>query len=695
MMRPMKNWIAKNIKYIVSLMTGLILGAAGAFLVLPHVSWYLRRSATVRYILAIGLSVFTAVVVFFVYYLARRWWNRQLASEKTGQRTAIGALRERLPLLTKYGEEERPRRESWSAILVLVAIPVVLAFVNLEWLFTHAGEDDPWRYIGLGYYYFKEPSLLSGSYKISRIAWILIEYAVRNLFTPFTAELILGLGFTILVSIGFYLLVTSFFNSHTAFISTALLSTYTYFMVSRSPDYHNMAGALFFIWSLYFLTQAARSEKFRWELFFLTGSIFGLAVHSELFMLGTFPALIVHFFMLDWGKKRSIWKPVLFSLLGFLTVTGLFGLASALSGRDFFFFMNQLNLVANYSDIFGTRAYGSVDWSWPLQRTHLALPAAAYLFAAGWTVRNLVKFFRSNLQLDRFIWLQTSLNLQFTLLGMIWLIAELFKKEALLRYYYVNPLYIYTFLVFAGFLALGRQARISPFLLGSVSVVVCSALAFSDRIFSAIGLQILPRWQILQPFLFYLVSFACLVLLMRWKIPSLAIVILMSLGNVMGINTGTGGIFITTAQVSLDMRQCQLRQDGYLSVVDTVHTLWNYGWKRTHIWWDETESIPLKNCYGKGINFDSIGKSVTRTGIQIMKASEPALPVIKIPAAYYRQVTRQNDAVSVITNNPATAGQMLTKLRSFGNWALAQHTIISQGDVRFSLYVFTLDGKKP
>jgi hypothetical protein len=42
---------------------------------------------------------------------------------------------------------------------------------------------------------------------------------------------------------------------------------------------------------------------------------------------------------------------------------------------------------------------------------------------------------------------------QMILLGIIWLAGEISQREALLRYYMVHPVYIYTFLTLAGFLA--------------------------------------------------------------------------------------------------------------------------------------------------------------------------------------------------------------------------------------------------
>ena len=74
---------------------------------------------------------------------------------------------------------------------------------------------------------------------------------------------------------------------------------------------------------------------------------------------------------------------------------------------------------------------------------------------------------------------------------------------------------------------------------------------------------------------------------------------------------------------------------------------------------------------------------------------EPSPTIKNIPAAYYEQLTQHNDVVSVITSHPSTANQMFAKLRSYGNWLLAKQQTVDQGDIHFSIYVFSLDGKTP
>ncbi len=664
--------------------------------------WYERISTTIQLILKGGLFIFISLIAFILIIFVWRWVERIFSTYKIKGpapslvdlfKTTAAGIKERLPDLTEQNEVEKSGLSAWYPILGLSIIPIIIALVNQEWMFTRAGEVDPWNYISLGYYYFKDPSLLN-SYKISRLPWVLIEYLFRNVFTPTAAPILLTVSFAVLGSIGFYLLVSRFFGKTTGFISAALLGSYSYYLINRAPDYHNTAGSLFLIWSLYLLTRAIQAEKNQSWLFLAFGAVIGLAVHSEFFVLGCVPAIAVQFLMSYWClKKRFILKAVLFSLLGFLFITGLLGLAALLSGRTFFFFINQLRQVTNYSELYGANFYSGLNKSWPLGAKHLAWPVAIFLSAAGWLVINARKILLSHSPISRRSWFQLSINLQMILLGIIWLAGEISQREFLLRYYMVHPVYIYTFLALAGFLAMEKPLKINFVILGSVVVIVCGSLAFSDKIFSVISLRFLPRWPILQPLLFYGLILTFLTLVKRRELAILSIVLLMSLGNVMGMPAITTPGSLSSAQLSLDNNQCHIRKDGYLSVIDTFQHLWGLDWDRTHLWWDANETIPLNNCPEAQIGLGKIGLSVTRTGIQSMYRSEPSLPIVKIPMTYYQQLAQQKGVVAVITNNPSNVSQMLAKLRTFGNWSLFRQDTILQGDIRFSLYVFTLDGK--
>jgi hypothetical protein len=179
-----------------------------------------------------------------------------------------------------------------------------------------------------------------------------------------------------------------------------------------------------------------------------------------------------------------------------------------------------------------------------------------------------------------------------------------------------------------------------------------------------------------------------LTLVKRRELVILPIVILMSLGNVMGMSNITTQGSLSSAQLSLDNNQCHIRKDDYLSVIDTFQYLWGFDWNRTHLWWDENETIPLNNCPEAQIELGGIGLSVTRTGIQSMYKSKPSLPIKKIPVAYYQELAQQKSAVAVITNDPSSVSEMLTRLRNL--WELVADQARyhpSRGHPIFSVYI--------
>ncbi len=417
----------KKSKVFISMLACLIPGAVLTFLFLPHFHWYWRRSAHIQLALKVGLFMFFSLIAFSIIFIVWRWVDRHSILDRIV--TAANEIKKRLPDLAYQAEVKKSTLSGWLFPLTLTFIPIILALVNQEWMFTRAGENDPWAYISLGYFYYKDPTLGTASYKVSRVPWVLVESLIRNLFTPTTAAIVLTLIFIIPASIGFYLLVSRFFNKEVGFISAALLSTYSYYMVNRASDYHNAAGSLFFIWSLYFLTLAVQSKNRQRWWFLACGVLYGLAVHSELFLLGCFPAMIVQFFMLSWtGKKRPVLDAVLFGLLGFLSITGLLGLAAVMSGRSFLFFINQLRHLQNYRGATSSW-YLPKNAGWPLNAKHLALVVVAFLFAAGWVIKAAIKFFRLQLNLDGRSWLLLSISLEMTIVGIIWLTLEILKKK--------------------------------------------------------------------------------------------------------------------------------------------------------------------------------------------------------------------------------------------------------------------------
>src|ERR1035437_3440637 len=112
----------KKYKLLISLLACLIPGAVSGFLVLPHLQWYERRSATVQLILKGGFFTFISLLVFILIFFVWRWVERvdsglKIKGGASGivdlLNTTAAGIKERLPDLAAPNEAEKPRLSSW------------------------------------------------------------------------------------------------------------------------------------------------------------------------------------------------------------------------------------------------------------------------------------------------------------------------------------------------------------------------------------------------------------------------------------------------------------------------------------------------------------------------------------------------------------------------------------------------------
>ena len=183
----------KRNKVFLSILASLIPAGVFTYLFLPHFQWYLKRSPTVQLLLKSGIFTLFSLVVFGLILMIWTYLEEAVSLYNTIEPkpsfvqfialTGAG-IKKRLPDLEMPEQVGGAELNSWFPILNFSVIPIVVALVNQEWLFTRAGEVDPWIYVSLGYYYFKDPSLFANGYKLSRVPLILVEALIRNLFTP-------------------------------------------------------------------------------------------------------------------------------------------------------------------------------------------------------------------------------------------------------------------------------------------------------------------------------------------------------------------------------------------------------------------------------------------------------------------------------------------------------------------------------
>lgn len=589
-------------------------------------------------------------------------------------------------------------------ILLVALLPVSLVCLNDEWVFTPAGDQDPWWFVGYGYQY-TDPSFHPHYYKASRLPWILLEHITRRILSPAPAARALALGCLLFGNIGFFLTARRFVSAGSAFAITALLGTYTPYLVSRATDYNNTAAGPLYLWSMYLATRGICSERHASTSFFLSGMLFGLSVHSSLPVLFLTPCLVIHLLLLG-GRHRNAAsiRGVAAGVAGVLAVTAALAVTNWAVGRSLAFFMPQFRFLRWMSSPEGV-AYREGFYAnsrlvatfgvrpWFLGATHLALPIVA-LIASLWIVGRNIRLMGERRSTPRGvdIW-ALSAGLQMMIAAGIWSLQEACHGTNLLITFMSYPLIFPSFLVIAcAFDRVFGEVRLHPTLLPAVVATASIGILLSPWLEHFALPRMFSAYPVLLPVILYgagLLMYAMVPALPRAPVAVLIVVALVGLGHCFTIPQWNG--FQGSAQFGLRLGHEQPRRDGHLCVVDSHLRLTRHGLDAVHLWWDENEKIMSGNASEFTMPLRDIGMSTTRTGVNGLYETEPAPAIESIPDEYLRDLGLQRAIVVVMSQHLSVAEAMMKRLRQHGEWRLLQVETITHGAIRFQLYAITAD----
>src|SRR5690349_12691107 len=85
-------------------------------------------------------------------------------------------------------------------IAVLIAMPLVMASLGREWLYTPIGYLDPWYNVGF-FMFYQDPAFLPDHYKLQRLPWLLPGWALYHTVGPLAANFILHVGALLIATI--------------------------------------------------------------------------------------------------------------------------------------------------------------------------------------------------------------------------------------------------------------------------------------------------------------------------------------------------------------------------------------------------------------------------------------------------------------------------------------------------------------
>lgn len=213
-------------------------------------------------------------------------------------------------------------------IALILALPIVLALINPNWIFNVHMVDD---YIYLGYqldfpkYVGWSPS--SDVYFIERISVILPGYIIRDLFSPLASNFILHLSVYYGAIFAVYGIVNRLFNRKVALITALFFGQYPIILRATGWDYPDGYALAYFSLTIFFLTQSVGS---RWRNVYLiaAGGAFILMINAHFFNVFYFPAIALYYLLINRWRNitHTFIAPVFWGGLGAGVVYGVLAL---------------------------------------------------------------------------------------------------------------------------------------------------------------------------------------------------------------------------------------------------------------------------------------------------------------------------------------------------------------------------------
>ena len=228
-------------------------------------------------------------------------------------------------------------------VSVTFAYFLFLYLYNPTLFYNPIGWLDPFVYVGYGLYYGYS-DFSDWYYKASRLPWNFLEFTARHIFRPQAAAFFLQFASFSLMSISVFLYFRRLISQSNALLLAVVSIFFPLFPASGGADYHNtIAAPLYFLMlALFAVSIAERSLIFAgWG-----GAAAALTLHTLPLIALLGPGLALHWLVCCWSHKRTfIFGALGVSVVGFAAATIGLGVISAAFGRNFFFFMPQLNFV--------------------------------------------------------------------------------------------------------------------------------------------------------------------------------------------------------------------------------------------------------------------------------------------------------------------------------------------------------------
>ena len=248
---------------------------------------------------------------------------------------------------------------------LLLILPLLVVWLNSQWLYNFPGWGDQWIYYGNHLDLPRKVSLYKDSYRAMRLAWNVPGYLVYSRLPAEAAVHVLHLGMLALALIAFYFLALRTATRRAALLTTALLATYPMFLTAVGWDYVDGASITYLFAAGASAAIAAGARRYQaWSM--LSGAAFAASIFTYPFMAlyGPFLLLILHA-VRNRNTAASVLRAGTWMIFGAVALTLALCVISRSLGGNFLFmrptltFGKSIVIAMGKIDVYGVN---SVNW---------------------------------------------------------------------------------------------------------------------------------------------------------------------------------------------------------------------------------------------------------------------------------------------------------------------------------------------